>query len=368
MNATMKKTILLFLLVGFCELSFSQTLTTPRPSPAAQLTQRIGLTDITINYSRPSVITPNADRTGQIWGGVVPYGLAPNQFGNQKDMPWRAGANENTTISFSTDVKINGKPLSAGKYGLHMIPSEDGTFTVIFSHNTSSWGSYWYEKSEDALRIEVESKTVPFTNVLTYEFISFGQDQGTLALSWEKKQIPITISVSKETILQSFRDQLRGATGFGWQGNFGAANYCLNNNINQKEALIWADRAIAANKNGQTMGLKAALLFQIGEKEKAIAVAEEAKDNSNEAQLNFLGYQMMGVKEYKKAEEYFKLNIKKNPKSANVYDSMGECYMAMNKNDEAIKMFKKSLANNPAQFIKANSIANLKKLGVEIEE
>ena len=189
-----------------------------------------------------------------------------------------------------------------------------------------------------------------------------------MALNWEEKQIPITISVDKETILQSFRDQLRGATGFGWQGNFAAANYCLNNNINQKEAIIWADRAIAANKNGQTMGLKAALLFQIGEKEKAIAVAEEAKDNSNEAQLNFLGYQMMGVKEYKKAEEYFKLNIKKNPKSANVYDSMGECYMAMNKNDEAIKMFKKSLANNPAQFIKANSIANLKKLGIEIEE
>ncbi|XOV92870.1 MAG: DUF2911 domain-containing protein [Bacteroidota bacterium] len=365
----MRKTFILTLLIGLIwQSAMSQGLTLPRPSQAAEVKQRIGLTDITVNYSRPSVIVGNNDRTGQIWGNLVPWGLAPNNFGNQQPMPWRAGANENTTIDFTTDVMIEGKKLVAGKYGLHMIPYKDGKVTVIFSTNTSSWGSFWYNQDEDALRVDVQSKKSPFTNVLTYEFTTFGNNEGTLSLLWDDKEIPIRIGVGQETILQSFRDQLRGGGGFGWQAPFSAANYCLNNGINFEEAVTWADRAVNLNKNGQTMGLKAALLFQMGKNDEAIQVADEAVDLSNEAQLNNLGYQMMGIKKYDKAEEYFKLNIKKNPKSANVYDSMGEYYMAVNKNSDAIKMFKKSLANNPPAFVKQNSIAQLKTLGVEVAE
>lgn len=365
---TYRKTIIFSLLVCLVSEAISQGLSLPRPSPAAEVTQRIGLTDITINYSRPSVVNGNNDRTGQVWGNLVPWGLAPNNFGNQKPMPWRAGANENTTIEFTNEVMVEGKKLAAGKYGLHMIPYEDGRVTVIFSNNTSSWGSFWYNQDEDALRLDVQSRKSPFTNVLTYQFTAFGNNEATLSLLWDDKEIPVSIAVDQETILQSFRDELRGAKGFGWQGSLTAANYCLNNGINLEEAVTWADRAIAANPNGQTMGLKSALLFQLGKEEEAIKVADAAVDMSNEAQLNFLGYQMMGIQKYDKAEEYFKLNIKKNPKSANVYDSMGECYMAMNKNKEAIKMFKKSLANNPPAFIKQNSMTHLKTLGVEVAE
>lgn len=369
MNKSLSKTLLYLCmsLLIFSE-AFAQNITLPRPSPAAELTQTIGLTQIKINYSRPQVVRANANRTGQIWGIQVPYGLATNGFGNQKPMPWRAGANENTTISFSTDVQIEGKDLSAGIYGLHMIPYEDGKVTVIFSTNSTAWGSFWYEESEDALRVDVQMEDAPFTNVLTYDFIAFGPNTGTLALSWESKRIPIKLAIPQETILQSFRNELKNAPGFGWQGPMAAANYCLANNFNHEEALAWADRAIAVNKTGQTMGTKAALLFQMKKNEEAVKVADEAKEIANQAELNILGYQMINANMLNKAEEYFKLNIKRNPEVANMYDSMGECYVAMGKNDEAIKMFKKSLSLNPPQFVKANSITNLKKLGVEDSE
>ena len=343
-------------------------LTTPRPSPAAELNQTIALTNITVNYSRPSVIRGNNDRTGQIWGTQVPWGLAPNAFGNQKPMPWRAGANENTTISFSTPVLIEGEPLSAGTYGLHMIPEENGTVTVIFSNNTSSWGSFWYEQSEDALRVKVQMKDAPFTNVLTYQFTEVGLTSGTLALMWEKQQIPVKLAVSQETIMAKFRDDLRGVQGFGWQGPLSAANYCLQNNINHEEAVKWADQAIAANRTGQTLGMKAALLFQKGDTEAAVKTADEAKEIATMNELNTLGYQLVGANQFEKAEEFFKLNIKRNPKVANGYDSLGECYVAMGKNDEAIKLFKKSLSMDPPPNVKLNSIANLKRLGVDYSE
>ncbi|REE05895.1 DUF2911 domain-containing protein [Marinoscillum furvescens] len=362
--------LLAALCMALCMLSFDlyAQLTTPRPSPAAELTQTIGLTKVTVNYSRPQVIRGANDRTGQIWGNQVPYGLTANNFGNQKPMPWRAGANENTVITFSTPVKIEGKAIAAGSYGLHMIPNADGTVQVLFSTNTTSWGSFWYEEAEEVLRVSVKMEDAPFTNVLTYDFVAFSPNTGTLALSWDDKRIPIQISVDQETTLANIRDQLRGVIGFGWQGPLAAASYCLNNNINHEEAIGWADRAIAANRSGQTLGVKAALLFQVGNNEEGVKVADEAKEIANVNELNILGYQLMGAKQMDKAKEFFLLNIERNPEVANCYDSMGECYVAMGDEKAAIKMFKKSLAMNPPANVKANSIANLQRLGVEQAE
>lgn len=359
---------LFFLGMSICLVAGATAqLTLPRPSPATILNQKIALTEVEVSYSRPSVIRGTNDRTGQIWGTQVPWGLAPNAFGNQKPMPWRAGANENTTISFSTDVLVEGKPLAAGMYGLHMIPFEDGKVTVIFSNNSSSWGSFWYEEAEDALRVDVKMQEAPFTNVLTYQFTAFGQNTGTLSLLWEEKQIPVKIAVEQETILAAFRNELRGVQGFGWQGPLSAANYCLNNNINYDEAIQWADRAIAANRTGQTLGVKSALLFRKGENDAAVKVAEEAKAIATKNELNLLGYQLIGAGQLVKAEEYFKLNIERDPSDANGYDSLGECYVAMGKDKEAIAMFRKSLSMSPPPNVKANSIANLRRLGVEVE-
>lgn len=352
-----------FMFIGFA--GSTQTLTTPRPSAAATLSQKIGLTEVTINYSRPLVIRGTNDRTGQIWGSQVPWGLASNGFGNQKPMPWRAGANENTIISFSTPVQIEGEELDAGSYGLHMIPYEGGKVTVIFSNNTSSWGSFWYDESEDALRVDTKMMDSPFTNVLTYQFIDLSLNSGKLALMWESKQIPITIGTDQEVILTSFRNELRGMAGFGWQGPLSAAVYCLNNNINHEEAVVWADRAVRINRSGQTLGVKAALLLQNGDKAAGLKAADEAMGLSNMNELNTLGYRLMAAGELEKAEEFFKLNVEKNPDVANCFDSMGECYVAMGKKQEAIKMFKQALSMDPPANVKANSMANLKKLGVK---
>lgn len=359
---------LFFAFVLFMGYSLSAQVTTPRPSPAATLTQNIGLTEISINYSRPSVIRGNNDRTGQVWGSQVPYGLAPNGFGNLQPMPWRAGANENTVISFSTDVEVEGNKLAAGSYGLHMIPEETGDVTVIFSNNISSWGSFWYDQKEDALRVNVKMKDAHFTNVLTYEFVSLTTSSGTLSLAWESKMIPIQIVSPQEVVMQSFRNELRGIQGFGWQGPLSAAQYCFQNNINHEEALRWADASIANNRNAQNLSTRAGLLIQKGDKTNGIKAADEAASVANLAQLNFLGYQMLGVQEYDKAIEFFKLNIKNNPTDPNGHDSLGEAYIAKGDTKNAIKEFKKCLSMNPTPFVKANSITNLQKLGVEYSE
>ncbi len=164
-----------------------------RPSLKASVMQTLGVdTDITIEYSRPGV------KGRKIWGELVPHGLAPgNKYSNDKPFPWRAGANENTTIEFSKDVLIEGDKLPAGKYGIHMIPSEKDCI-IIFSKNNSAWGSFSYNQEEDALRV-----TVTPVEALHQEWMMFGFDNlaGTSAtafLRWEKLMVPFKIELPKE--------------------------------------------------------------------------------------------------------------------------------------------------------------------------
>ena len=146
----------------------SLVLDLPSPSQSAEISQRIGITDITIKYHRPLV----KDR--KVWGGLVPYGAV-----------WRAGANENTTISFSDPVLVEGKPLDKGTYGLHMIPNA-GEWTIIFSKNSTSWGSFTYDQAEDALRVDVKPQTAEMHNALTYDFDGLQPDSTVVEMEWEK--------------------------------------------------------------------------------------------------------------------------------------------------------------------------------------
>ncbi len=161
----------------------------PRPSLAASVSQRIGVdTDITIAYSRPGV----KGRT--VWGELVPYGMAPgNQYSNNKPYPWRAGANENTTFTVSNDVLIEGQRLEGGVYSIHMIPAEDGPWTVIFNTVTDAWGSYTYDEGKDALRIQVTPQDAPHAEFLSYGFEDLKGNQATAYLHWEELKIPFTI-------------------------------------------------------------------------------------------------------------------------------------------------------------------------------
>jgi len=185
-----KLALLTFLLLVFFIQTVSAQRGAPRKSLKASVTQRIGVdADITIDYSRPGV------KGRKIWGDVVPYGFAPGiEYSDNKPFPWRAGADENTTFETTKDLLVEGKKLAAGKYGVHMIPSETD-WIIIFSENDSSWGSYKYNKAEDALRINVVPVKAPNKEWLMFGFDNLAGTSATAFLHWEKLKVPFKIKL-----------------------------------------------------------------------------------------------------------------------------------------------------------------------------
>ncbi len=344
---------------------FGQVVTTPRPvSPAAELKQTIGLSQVTVNYSRPRLTLNGVDRTGKIWGTQVPYRLTNLGFGTATKAPWRAGANENTVITFSDDVKIDGKPLPAGKYGFHIIVYEGNKATLIFSKTYTSWGSFYYDESEDALRVDIITREIPKTEILTYDVTEMGTDFGVLALSWDKKQFAFKLEFDvPKIVLQNFRNELRSTASFTWQGFESAAAYCLQNQINYEEAIKWIDASIRLSGNFKNLSTKAQLLTASGKKAEGDKILDDAVAVANQAEINNLGYQLLGQNNYPLAIKYFILNTQKYPTDANTFDSLGEAYKVAGDKENAIKNLKKALTLNPLPAVKANSEKLLKELG-----
>lgn len=341
---------------AFAQLNF------PRGSQQAKVSQTIGITDITIMYSRPSV------NGREIWGKLVPYGMNNLGFGTAKESPWRAGADENTIIKFSDDVKIEGKPLKAGKYGFHIIVNSDDTATLIFSNNHTSWGSFFYNPDEDALRVDINTTMGTHTELLTYAFDDVDANAATATLKWEKKQFPFKIEVDVATIvLNDIRPKFNGQDGFQRQNWERAANYALNNGGDLNEALGWINNAISgqffSQKTFNNLAIKGQILNKMGKTDEYAALMDEASSMANKNQLNALGYQMLNAKDYDRALKYFKQNVANNPTDANSYDSLGECYKTMGDKKNAIKNLKKSLSLNPPANVKANSEKLLAELG-----
>lgn len=331
----------------------AQSVTTPRaPSPAAEVTQTIGLTKIIVNYSRPSVVSPRGvDRTGKIWGQQVAYGMVDPGFGNGKPNPWRAGANENTVISFTDDVKIGGKDIKAGSYGLHIEVKENNDATVILSSNTGSWGSYFYEDSEDVLRVDVKTTENALTKRLTYNFVDITANSAVLALDWENKRFPIKVDVDVHAIvLTSIREELRSVAGFGWQGWFSAAGYCLQNNINHEEAIGWADQAINREKNFNTMSVKAQLLTQSDKGDEATTVIKEALELPSAVAGNYYGYgrQLIGQDKDDEALKIFTALSKKWPNDWLAPHGLARAYSAKGDYKKALKYEKQAVLKAPA--------------------
>lgn len=297
--------IIMIILAFFAfESGFAQ-LETPRVSPFSKVKQRIGLTDITISYHRPAV----KDR--EIWGKLVPYGMSPGEsFGSGNPFPWRAGANENTIIYFTDDVKIEDEMLPGGKYGLHMIPTEKD-WTIIFSKNYSSWGSFHYDESEDALRVTVTPVSDEHKEWLEYGFEDFTNSSAVAYLRWEKLKVPFKIEVNTtDIVMKSFKDQLRGQSGFNWQNWNQAAFYCLQNNFNLDQGLEFINKSISMNENATNRNLLAYLLMAKGDNEDAMKV--------------------------------FVANTKKYPENWNVWDSLGEAYANSGDTKNAKKYYKKA--------------------------
>lgn len=328
---TMKPIITLFFtLIAFGAIS-QQTLTLPTVSPRSEVSQQIGITDITLVYHSPGV------KGRKIWGNVVPYSQI-----------WRAGADENTTISFTHEVSIGGNPLPAGTYGLHIIPTEN-TWTLIFSKNYSSWGSFFYKQEEDALRVTVTPNQHPYTEWLTYSFTGKTKNSATLSLIWENIEVPVTIDVDvNKVVINNIKNELRSTPGFTWQGWFDAANYCYENNIETAQALEWIETANRINPNNYSiLQLKASLLENKGDSAEAKKIKEKALDFATENELNTYGYRLMGEGKNAEALKIFKLNAKQHPTSWNVHDSLGEALEKMGDKKEAIKAYEKALKNSP---------------------
>ena len=240
----------------------------PRLSQRGTVSQRIGLTDVTIVYHRPEV------GGREIWGKTVPYGKV-----------WRAGANENTTITFSDEVSVEGKPLAAGTYGLHTTPDKD-QWTIIFSKNSTSWGSFSYDEKEDALRVTAKPQAADFREALTYTFEEVKPDSSLATLSWEKLAVPFHISVDvKAVVLKSIKNELRSVGGFTWAGFDEAAQWCLDNNYNLEEALKWEDTSIQNEARFENYETKSRILDAMGRKDEAAKVLASAFDKATAVQL-----------------------------------------------------------------------------------
>ncbi|MEO6233096.1 MAG: DUF2911 domain-containing protein [Ferruginibacter sp.] len=337
----------------------SQGITTPRtPSPGAEVSQKIGISKVTINYSRPAV------RNREVWGNLVPYGWNVQGFGAGNSAPWRAGANENTVISFSDDAMVAGKSVPAGSYGLFFVINKDNTGQVILSKDSRSWGSFFYTDKQDELRADISMKTIPFTELLTYDFIDNTKNSSTLVLNWEKKQFPVKIEFDVDGIvMKNAAEELKSTVGFNWQGPASAANYALQNKVNIQQGLTWINLAIVQNKSFATLSTKSGLLKELGNNAEAEKVMDEAIAISTENELNTYGYQQINAGNFDKAIAMLELNTKKFPKSANAWDSLGEAYFLKGDRKSAAGFFKKSLALNPPANVKANSEKYLQQMG-----
>jgi DUF2911 family protein/tetratricopeptide repeat protein len=357
MNKGLTTGMLLVFLQFFFLFSANAQLTTA-PSGGnkkALVGERIGITDITIHYDRPGV----KGRDGQIWGKLIPAGYTDQGFGTSKAAPWRAGANENTTIEFSTDVKIEGQDLPAGKYGF-FVAYDPTECTLIFSRNSSSWGSFFYDPKEDALQVKVKpvamDKSVEW---LRYEFLDQKENSATIALEWEKLMIPFRVEVDYvQQQVASFRRELRSDKGFPWNAWDQAALFCVQHNTNLDEALVWTNMAISApylgQKNFQSLSAKAQVLSALGKKDEADAIMKEALPLGTVTDLHQYGRQLLAQKKAKEAFEVFKMNYDKHPGEFTTTLGLARGYSATGDYKKALELLKKADGMAPDKSNKDN--------------
>jgi len=325
-------TLFTIILFSIITITAQQNLTTPQVSQQASVSQRIGLTDIVVNYHRPAV------NKREVWGALVPY-----------DQVWRAGANENTTISFSTEVTVENNKVAAGTYGLHMIPTKN-SWTIIFNKDNAAWGSFFYNQANDAVRFTVTPINSEFQEWLSYSFEGLSANSTTLSLKWEKLSIPIKIDVDvNKTVIESMEKELTSLPGFFWQGWNQIATYALTNNYNLDKASLWVDRSIGINKNLTNMMTKSLILESLGKPQEAENTKKEAfaLPGNDETQINALGYQLMGIGKTEEALKVFEKNTVDHPDSWNVWDSLAEGLLTKGDKVKAKQLYEKALGMAP---------------------
>jgi hypothetical protein len=310
----------------------STQLNLPRDSQSGSVTQRIGITDITIKYSRPLV------KGRQIWGKLVPYGQV-----------WRAGANENTTILFTDPVTIEGKPLDRGTYGLHMIPGPT-EWIVIFSKTSTAWGSFTYKESEDALRVNVKPEATAFQEALSYDFNLPTAETAVATLRWEKVAVPFKISVDvNQIVAASLKKQLRGLSQYTWDGWDDAGNYLLAHKLDLDDALGYEDQSIQVEERYDNLMTKSRVLEAMGKTDEARALHDKALAKATPIQKHVYAVQLLNQKKRDQAFAMFKENAREHPDMWFVHSGMARVYSAQGDFDDAVKEMKMAYAGAPDQ-------------------
>jgi len=319
-------------IAAMSELGSAQSfvLDLPRPSQRAQIAQRVGITDITISYHRPLM------NNRKVWDALVPYGKV-----------WRAGANENTTISFSDPVTIEGKPLDRGTYGLHMIPTAD-QWTIIFSKNFTSWGAFTYNESEDALRVNVKPQATEMHDALTYDFEQLKPDSAVVVLEWEKVAVPFKVGVDVHEVVQaSLKKQLRNLSQYTWMSWDDAANYLLAEKVALDEALKYTDKSIETEDRYDNEMTKSQVLTALNRKDDAAVAEKKALAMASPLQVHGYGRQLQGQKRADEAYAIFRDNAKKHPELWFTHAGLARVYSSQGKFDDAAKEMKLALEKAP---------------------
>jgi hypothetical protein len=303
------------------------TLVLPQVSQRASVSQAIGLTEISISYHRPLV------NGREIWGKLVPW-----------DSVWRAGANENTVIAFSSPVRVGGREVPAGRYGLHMIPTPR-EWTIILSRQADAWGSFSYDPNEDVARVPATPAAAPMQEALAYTLNDPGTGSVVATLRWEKVAVPFSIEVdTKQVVADSLRQQLRGLPRFFWQPWSQAAAWASANDVSLKEAVVWAQNSIDINENFTNLRVKAGLLEKLGDATTAGQLRRKAFELATEADMNAYGYELLGQGQVDSAIAVFRKNVKDYPKSWNTYDSLGEAYAVKGDRRRAFEQYSRARA------------------------
>ena len=329
----------------------------------SSVTQGIGPVRVNITYNSPDVHGPQGeDRRGKIWGALVPYGLVDLGFGTCGDQcPWRGGANENTVFTVSHDVTVEGQRLPAGSYGLHFIPAAD-EWTVVFSKNHTSWGSYFYDPKEDALRVQVKPSRGEYNEWLTYEFMDRKPDRATVALKWEDLQVPFTVAVDNvaDLYFDQIRRELRSSPGFNWQNWNAAAQYALQTRKNLDEGLRWAERASDPQAGGEESFLTLSTLSALQAANNKAEDAQKTLDRAmglpgtTPSQVHQYGRQLQAQNKNDEAMKVFEMNARRFPGQWPVNVGLARGHMSLGHKAEALAAARAALSQAPDAAARRN--------------
>jgi tetratricopeptide (TPR) repeat protein len=346
---------------SFCQI-MPLTLEPDGGNKKASISEQIGIVKIAIEYSRPGV----KGREGKIWNTpVAHYGFADQGHGTSYAAPWRAGANENTTMSFSHPVRIEGKDLPAGKYGFFIALGENES-TLIFSKVNNSWGSFYYDSTQDALRVNVKNENLDKSmEWLRYEFTDETPNSAIITMSWEKRRISFKVDADVQALqIASFKSELRTTRPF--YDFISAANYCLRNNIELEQALAWMDRAIYFRimgvKNFQTLSTKAAVLMKLNRMDEARKIMDEAIPYGTVLEVHFYARTLLNQKQSQEAVKVFKMNYDKFPNVFTTNVGLARAYSATGDYKKALQYMKAALPLAPDEGNKTSVTSMIQKL------